>query len=167
MIPPIADFTVSPLRICKGQSVAVINNSVNANSYDWYWGDGSSSSFTNGQHVYGSAGLYNITLVAKKVHPAGFICSDTIIKQITVVDKIPAQITVGPGKFCAPYTLNVNAGNISGYSLIEWVIYDSSASQGEFHLTGPAASHVYNNAGVYSVKLIVHTTTSCVDSSYL
>jgi PKD repeat protein len=163
--PPVADFDVSPLRLCKGQSVAVINNSVNANSYDWFWGDGSSSSFTNGQHVYGGAGVYNIMLVAKKVHSSGFICSDTIIKQITVVDKIPARIIVGPEKLCAPYTLNVNADNISGYSLIEWVIYDSSTAQGEFHLTGPTASHVYNNAGVYSVKLIVHTTTSCIDST--
>jgi PKD repeat protein len=163
--PPVADFDVSALRICKGQPVGVINNSVNSNSCEWFWGDGTSSSFMSGQHTYGSAGLYNIMLVAKKVHPSGFICSDTIIKQITVVDKVPARITVGPGKTCAPYTLNVNAGYISGYDLIEWVIYDSSSLQGEFHLTGPTASHVYNVAGVYAVKLIVHTTGICADST--
>jgi PKD repeat protein len=163
--PPVANFSVSPLRVCNGQPIAVTNYSDNANSYEWLWGDNSSSSFTNGQHVYDHAGLYNIMLIAKKVHPAGFICSDTITKQITVVDKIPAQIIVGPNKFCAPYTLNVSTGNISGYSLIEWVIYDSSASQGEFHLTGPTASHVYTVAGIYSVKLIVHTTTTCADSA--
>ena len=76
--------------------------------YEWFWGDGTSSSFSSGQHVYDHAGVYTISLVAKKVHPSGFICTDTISRQITVVDKIPAQIIVAPGKFCAPYTLNVN-----------------------------------------------------------
>jgi hypothetical protein len=61
--------------------------------------------------------------------------------------------------------LNVSSANISEYSLIEWVVYDSSAAQGEFHLTGPSASHVYYNAGTYSVKLIIHTTATCADSS--
>jgi len=162
--PPTAAFTVSPLRICRGQAVSVTNTSQSANAYEWFWGDGLSSSFINGQHVYNDTGSYTILLVAKKVNPSGFMCSDTITRQITVVDKIPAQIIAGPNKFCAPYTLNVSAGNISGYDLIEWVIYDSSSAQGEFHLNGPSASHVYSHPGTYRVKLIVHTTTVCADS---
>src|SRR5258706_2192339 len=163
--PPTADFNVSSARICNGQPVSVVNTSENANSCEWLWGDGSFSSFSGGEHVYDHDGVYNIMLIAKKVHSAGFICSDTISKQITVVDKIPAQIMVTPNKFCAPYTLNVNAGNVSGYDLVEWVVYDSSNSQGEFHLTGLNASHVYTIPGTYSVKLIVHTTNVCADSA--
>ncbi|MEI9911015.1 MAG: PKD domain-containing protein [Bacteroidota bacterium] len=162
---PVAGFTAASSRICTNQPVTVTNNSANANSYEWFWGDASSSTFTSGQHTYNNPGVYTIILVAKRVNPSGFICTDTIRKEITVVDKIPAQITVDPGKHCAPYTLNVNAGNISGYSLVEWVIYDSSSTAGEFHLTGLSASHVYNIAGSYSVKLVVHTTAGCVDSS--
>jgi hypothetical protein len=104
-------------------------------------------------------------LIAKKVHQAGFVCSDTMIKQVTVVNVIPAQINFDPGKFCAPYTLRVNVGNITGYDRIEWVIYDSSSPQGEFHLNSPVASHVYNIAGSYAAKLIIQTTETCVDSS--
>ena len=125
---PVADFAAATSRICTNQSVTVINNSANANSYEWLWGDASSSTFTSGQHTYNNPGVYTITLVAKRVNPSGFICTDTIRKEITVVDKVPAQITVDPGKRCAPYTLNVNAGNISGYSLVEWMIYDSSST---------------------------------------
>jgi hypothetical protein len=104
-------------------------------------------------------------LIAKKVHSSGFVCTDTMTKQVTVVDRVHAQIVVGPGKFCAPYTLNVNVGALSGYSLIQWVIYDSSTAQQEFHLNGPAATHVYDVPGVYSVKLIVYTTAGCADSA--
>lgn len=162
--PPTAGFNVSPLRICRGQAVSVANTSQNANAYQWFWGDGSSSSFTNGQHAYIDTGLHTIILVAKKVNPSGMVCADTASRQIMVVDKIPAQIVVAPGKFCAPYTLNVSVRNISGYDLVEWVIYDSSTTQGEFHLNGTSASHVYDHPGTYSVKLIVHTTSVCADS---
>ncbi len=163
--PPTADFTISPSRICSSQFVTVTNNSESANSYEWFWGDATSSTFTNGQHTYSNPGLYTIALVAKRVHPSGFVCTDTVRKHVTVVDKIPAQITVDPGKRCAPYTLNVNAGSISGYDIVEWVIYDSSTSQGEFHFNGLSASHIYNVPGSYSVKLVVHTTSGCADSS--
>lgn len=163
--PPIAAFNVAPLRVCKGQPVTVNNVSQNANAYQWNWGDGSTSTFSNGQHVYNDPGSYSITLVAQKVQSSGFICSDTVTREIIVVDKIPAQIITNADKFCAPYTLNVSAGNITGYDYIEWVIYDSSTAQGEFHLQGSSATHVYNRPGSYSVKLIVHTTTSCADSS--
>ncbi|MDP4262448.1 MAG: PKD domain-containing protein [Bacteroidota bacterium] len=163
--PPGANFTAAPIKICTNQFVTVNNTSVNANSYEWFWGDGNSSSFINGQHSYNTPGIYTITLIAMKVHPSGFTCYDTASRPITVVDKIPAQITIEPGKLCAPYALHVSAGSISGYSLVEWVIYDSSTTQGEFHLTGLSASHVYDVAGTYSVKLIVHTTSGCSDST--
>ncbi|MBL7738767.1 MAG: PKD domain-containing protein [Chitinophagaceae bacterium] len=162
--PPVAGFSVAPIRICTNQAVAVSNTSINANSYEWQWGDGNSSTFTNGQHTYNTPGDYTITLIAKKVHSSGFICYDTTTHNITVVDKIPAQIVVAPGNTCAPYTLNVNAGNITGYHSVNWVVYDSSTSQGEFHLAGPSATHVYDVPGNYSVKLIIHTTPGCVDS---
>jgi PKD repeat protein len=163
---PRAAFDLNPLRVCTGQPVSVINNSTNANSYEWFWGDGSPSTSIATIHLYNNPGLYNIMLVAKKVNPSGLTCTDTISKVVTVVNKIPAQITVAPGKSCAPYTLNVNAGTISGYSLIKWIVYDSSTSQGQFEVTGMSATHIYNVPGTYSVKLIVYTTpTGCADST--
>ena len=163
--PPVAVFTVALLRICTGQSVSVTNASANANAYEWLWGDGSSSTFANGSHNYASPGTYTISLVAKRVNPSGFVCTDTIRSQVTVIDKIPAQITVASGGRCIPYNLNVNAGNISGYQLVEWVISDSNTPPGTFYFTGLSASHVFNVAGVYPVKLVVHTTSGCADSA--
>ncbi|MBC7948134.1 MAG: PKD domain-containing protein [Chitinophagaceae bacterium] len=162
---PVAAFSQDVQKLCTSQAVTVTNASTNANAYEWQWGDGQTSSFTSGQHIYSSPGLYTIKLIAKKVHSSGFICYDTTSRQITVVNKLPAQISIQPGKLCAPYTLNVNAGYISGYSSIKWVIYDSSTSQGEFHLSGLSATHVYNSPGSFWVKLIVYTTAGCVDSS--
>ena len=144
----------------------VTNKSTNANSFEWAWGDGSASAFSDGQHGYNQKGVYDVRLVAQRVHTSGFVCTDTITKQITVVSRISAQINVAPGKTCVPYTLKVDAVNPVGASLIEWVIYDSSrTTQKEFHTQGSFASHVYTVAGSYSVRLVVHTTAGCTDTA--
>ncbi len=162
---PIANFDVSPEQICAGQPVTVTNQSVNANAYEWVWDDGTTSAFINGRHDYDNTGIFNIKLIAQSVHSSGFVCTDTVVKQVKVVNKIPAQINVAPGNTCVPYTLKADAVNTVGASLIEWVIYDSSAAQKEFHFNGPTASYVYNEGGTYSVRLVVHTTAGCTDTA--
>jgi PKD repeat protein len=156
---PVAGFDLAALQSCTGQPVAVINHSLNANSYEWLWGDSTSSSFANGQHSYTEAGTYNVILVAQRVNTAGFVCSDTVSKQVVIANKIPARINVDQGRSCVPYTLRLNAENATGADLIEWTIYDSSTTQKEFRINGATATHVYNEAGTYTVRLVVHTAT--------
>jgi PKD repeat protein len=163
---PVAAFTAVPLEVCEGQAITVANQSSNANAYEWTWGDGATSAFVGGQHSYTQAGSYDIRLVAQRVHTAGFVCSDTLSKQIKVVKQVPAQIFVAPGKACVPYTLKVQAENAANAAKLEWTIYDSSSiTQKEFHIEGNAASHVYNVGGSYSVSLVVHTTSGCTDTA--
>lgn len=163
---PVANFDISSLKICTGQSVTVTNNSTNATAYEWNWGDGSNSTFTEGQHVYNTAGNYDLLLIARRVDISGFVCADTMTKQIEVINKIPAQINVGTGSKCVPYTFNADAGNVAGASLVEWVVYDSSAAPGEFHSTGPTATHIYNKSGSYAVRLVVHSAAGCTDTAF-
>lgn len=163
---PVVDFEVMPVQLCMGQAVTVTNNSANATGYEWIWGDGSNSNFTNGQHTYNAAAFYDIKLVASRTDVSGFVCRDTLSKQVEVINKIPAQINVGPESKCVPYTLNVNAVNAADASLIEWVIYDSSSAPGEFNATGQSASHIYTKAGSYAVRLVVHTATGCTDTAF-
>lgn len=163
---PVSNFDVSPLKICTGQSIDVTNHSTNATEYAWIWDDGSNSSFVSGQHVYITAGTYDVSLVARRVDVSGFVCADTMTKQIEVINKIAAQINVNPESKCVPYTLQADAGNVAGASLVEWVIYDSSAAPGEFQSTGPTATHVYTKPGSYAVRLVVHSAAGCTDTAF-
>ena len=162
---PVADFDIASLQSCTGQSVTVANHSLSANSFEWIWGDSSTSSFASGEHVYAEAGTYNIMLVAQRVNTAGFVCTDTSMKQVVINNKIPARINVEPGRACVPYTLRLNAENAGGAQLIEWTIYDSSTTQKEFKINGETATHVYDVAGAYSARLVVHTATGCTDTA--
>lgn len=64
---------------CSGM-VNFNNLSTDANKYKWDFGDGSSSTDTNPQHVFNSIGLYSIKLISSKNNG----CYDTISKQVEI-----------------------------------------------------------------------------------
>ncbi len=61
---PVADFTMSKSSALVGETVNFINNSENANSYRWEFGDGNTSTAVNSSHSYSSNGSYMVTLTS-------------------------------------------------------------------------------------------------------
>ncbi len=161
---PVAAFRASPSQFCLGQPDTVFNSSLHANAYEWSWGDGTTSTFVSGQHLYQTAGNFTIVLVAKYVDALAR-CTDTTKRQVVVVNKIRAQMNVATGKTCVPYQLVANAVNSTGAASIQWKIFDHNISPGVFYATGSSVSHIYNLAGSDSVRLIVYSTNGCADST--
>lgn len=64
-IPIVADFTGTPLNGNVPLTVQFTNNSVNAELYEWNFGDGTTSTATNPIHTYNAVGVYTVTLIAK------------------------------------------------------------------------------------------------------
>ena len=60
------------------------NESENATSFQWFFGDGTQSDFVNTTHFYDSYGVYNVALVAM----AEDGCTDTAYVAITVNDEV-------------------------------------------------------------------------------
>lgn len=164
--PPQASFTVLPNVICTGQSVTTNNTSANANSFEWFWGDNTSTAGFNATHFYNTAGVYDVKLVARRINAFGTVCTDTASNTVTVMDPVAAIIVVDPSiPFCAPYDMHVSSLNTALTSSIEWIFYDSQQAPGEFHVSGPSASHVFNQPGIDSVKLVTTNLAGCKDSS--
>ncbi len=61
---PIANFTYQPLK--KPSNVKFENQSKKAETYEWQFGDGNSSTEASPNHTYTSAGTYTVVLNAKK-----------------------------------------------------------------------------------------------------
>ncbi len=61
-LPPIAEFTINPLKPKKGEIVEFIDNSLDPEGkmlkYSWDFGDGDNSTHYNPNHVYGKIGTY-------------------------------------------------------------------------------------------------------------
>jgi len=64
--PPLANFSVvAPLSNCQPAEFAFVNNSLNATSYNWTFGDGNGSAGNNPSHTYSNQtfGTYTVQLI--------------------------------------------------------------------------------------------------------
>jgi PKD repeat protein len=154
-INPIADFSFNPQNGCMPLPVSFTNNSSDADFYEWYFGDGNSSTNTNPNHTYGSDGNYTITLVASRLNG----CTDTT-EQIVVVHPLPvAGFNLSQDSSCySPVTIGINstAQNAVNYS------YDLGNGNTSA-LNSPAAT--YNGPGTYAIQQIVSNTFGCLDTA--
>ncbi|WP_205512353.1 PKD domain-containing protein [Longitalea arenae] len=163
--PPMAGFYLTNPLVCTGNNVVTVNTGQEATAYEWLWGDGQTSSTANGSHVYASASNYTIQQVAKKTNNAGMVCTDTASQQVVITDKIKPQISIRAGKACIPYTLQTSATGAAHAIKTAWTFYDSAQAPYTFQASGTSAAHVYRKPGKYWVKLVVHTTEECADST--
>ena len=65
--PPLANFSVvAPLSNCQPAEFPFVNNSLNATSYNWTFGDGNGSAGNNPSHTYSNQtfGTYTVQLIA-------------------------------------------------------------------------------------------------------
>jgi PKD repeat protein len=109
----VSDFSFSPLQPCLGDTVQFSNESLNANIYQWSFGDSSNSILANPKHVYTSSGTYSVRLIARNVSDA-----DTLIQQITIGTPPTATITAsGSLNLCNGDTVTLYA---SGGDFYQW-----------------------------------------------
>lgn len=77
LVDPPAIFA---LTVVDDQTVAINNQSRYATSWNWNFGDGTTSTERNpGEHVYTNPGAYSVTLITQN-----FCCSDTLTLEVQV-----------------------------------------------------------------------------------
>jgi PKD repeat protein len=87
----VASFSVSPSSITSGETVSFRNESVNANYFQWNFGDGSLSFDKNPTHIFSYGGNFDVKLVA-----IGNGGADSITTTISVTPSY--NVTIYPGK---------------------------------------------------------------------
>jgi PKD repeat protein len=146
--PPVAAFTQdrtsgpSPLTVqFTDQSTGQIR------SYEWNFGDGTTSGERNPRHTFTNVGTYNVILTI--TGPGG---SSSVTRQITVENtSVPApraNFGANPTSGNVPLTVqftNQSTGNITAYT---WEFGDGATS------TDVSPTHTYANPGTYNVRLI-------------
>lgn len=112
---PQASFSATPTQTCSAPaSVTFTNNSVNAQSYTWFFGDGNISNVQNPVHQYDNYGIYDVTLIAD----GGACGKDTLIQNSYI--QIGAAFPVVQGTtICSGEQATLTAsgqGNINWYA---------------------------------------------------
>ncbi len=139
-----------------GQNVyfyGYLTGGTNPVSYAWDFGDGTTGNTANPQHTYVAAGLYNVCVDITTANG----CIATYCNTITVNASVTCNASFtasGSGLFNVIQFTNTSAGNIFNYY---WDFGDGTSS------TQISPSHIYTNAGVYTVCL---TIGNPIDSCY-
>ncbi len=162
---PAAAFTLSKQLLCVGDSIATTNNGINANGYEWRWGDGTTTIATNAVHTYTTPGNYTVQLIARRISNLGIVCTDTASLVVQVVVRIPAQMVINnSGPACAPQVLSVSAVGAAAAASARWTFFDNTKPPGQFFATGLTAAYQFDLPGVYRIKLVVTNAAGCTDS---
>lgn len=129
----------------------VNNNNIVANM--WNFGDNSTSPQFNPNHTYATPGVYNVRLVTYET--AG--CRDTIIQQVTVKSIPTADFNAPNACMLAPVTFtNASTDLINQAMTYSWDFGDGTPLE-----TAPNPTHIYQNAGTYTVTLIATNLDGC------
>lgn len=92
MILPIRSVNITPGFSFNANNLVVnfTNNSTNASTYAWSFGDGGTSSVANPSHTYTASGTYQVKLVVGG--PAGSGCADSIIQSVVVTNTALSEV---------------------------------------------------------------------------
>jgi PKD repeat protein len=140
---PEAAFTES----VNGLTVDLTNNSTNATSYMWDFGDGvGSSTDVNPSYTYATDGTYTITLMA--TNACGTV---TTTEVVTIVTPPTAAFTFDPASGCAPVTVQFTDNSSANATGWNWTFSGGDPATS----TDQNPVVVYDAAGTYSVTLEV------------
>lgn len=151
----VADF-VQPDTTCVNVLIDFIDASTNVNgtitSWQWDFGDASTSTAEDPSHGYTSAGDYTVTLIVQ----TDIGCTDTISKVVTIMDAPYAAI--GPIDVCSGLTVDFINNSAAGASGFWW----------DFGTGDPADTSVvyeptftFPSYGTYTVTLVTQKGSDC------
>lgn len=156
---PTVDFTGTNLIACKAPLTASFQDiSPDAVSWQWDFGDGSTSTQQHPSHQYTTEGDFHVTLTITSRRG----CVNTITKNNFVrIIKPSVAIANAPNGGCVPFTYTAlpNATAIDGIAAYFWDFGNGVTSTSA---TPPPV--VYATPGNYTLKLKIRTNGGCEDS---
>ena len=139
---PNAAFTATTTLGATGLNLS--NTSLDADSYNWDFGDGNTSTQTEPAHSYTQDGVYTVQLVA--TNSCG---SDTSSQEVTIITEPTAGFELDATVGCAPFTVQVE--DLSSDNTTEWNWSAPGAIPATS--TGQSPSFTYTAPGAYTITL--------------
>lgn len=155
---PAANFTANNTFRCQPNlSVNFQDQSANAVSWLWNFGDGTTSTLQNPSHNYTAYGNYDVQLIV--ANASG--CTDTIKKPAYIkINRPVISFPSLPAEGCIPYTISPVANISTGDAVTSylWDFGDGTTS------TSSTPSHTYTAQGTYTVSLAITTSSGCTET---
>ncbi|HSY76476.1 MAG TPA: gliding motility-associated C-terminal domain-containing protein, partial [Bacteroidia bacterium] len=144
----VASFTATPNPVPGGQFVSFVNNSINATSWYWTFGDGQASTVSFPYHQYDTAGTYLVTLAVKSANG----CRDTVRDTIHVIEMIYVPNVFTPNGDGQNDVFHITATSVKTYSIEifnRWGQRVFSTDSPNIDWSGRSESGVMESDGIY------------------
>jgi PKD repeat protein len=126
---PIADFTGTPTLVTVGLPVQFNDTSLNTpTSWSWNFGDSSGSTSQNPSHVYGSIGLYTVSLTATNAQGSDTKTRTNYINVTTLAPPV-AGFAKNVSKGQSPLAVQFTDTSTDGLRTYVWTFEDDGSSQ--------------------------------------
>lgn len=154
-----SQFSSTPYNGCAPLDVSFFNESSNAITYLWEFGDGSTSILENPTYTYNNPGSYVVTLNA---FSSSGTDSSVFTNQVLVLPSPVANFQAYPQVITDLTDTVFFADNSWNAWTWDWTFGDPSSGSDTSSIQNPW--HYYSNNGAYTVTLVVTNAVGCKDS---
>ncbi|MEO0900085.1 MAG: PKD domain-containing protein [Bacteroidota bacterium] len=157
---PAASFFSLNANGCPPLPVAFVNTSTGPaglTSFEWDFGNGSTSTAPSPSELYTNYGSYDVQLIITDVNG----CQDTMLRPNYVNVRNPqADYTVSSTDLCEGELVTFTDATLADTTLVNWTWDFGDGTTG----TGQTVQHVYTTSGTYNVQLVVENIQACRDT---
>jgi len=154
---PVSNYTYTATDPCYLPiNVDFSNTSTGGNSFQWDFGNGQLTTFTNPSTIYDSIGIYNIQLISGN----SYNCYDTLNNNFNVFyNQVPNALLNFDESICLRDTSFLYSNSLFADSLI-WDLGNG------VRLNGDTIAVVFDSVGQYDITLFAYNLSSgCSDTS--
>jgi gliding motility-associated-like protein len=152
VLQPDADFSANLFFGCNAPFTTRFLPFSLSGSHQWFFGDGNGSTLSNPQHTYLNNGRYDVTHILTD----SLGCRDTVSKPNFIgVGQLAGGIVVSKNPACQGDTLDFSLQSPTA-QLASWDFRDGRT------VGGLTPRHVFQQAGVYWVRVLVSEANGCV-----
>jgi PKD repeat protein len=154
---PVVAFNV-PAVNCINLSTVFTNTTTGANDYQWFFGDGGTSSLQSPSHIYTTTGFYTVELIATS--PLG--CTDSAFQSTQLIAPPLAVFTTTPDSGCAPLNVIFTNSSSGDYISFAWDLGNGVSATDTI-----APAQIYQQ-GLYDTTYYISLTVSnqCASVGY-
>lgn len=161
---PQANFVVTQTVGCSPLATSFTNTSIDGATYLWKFGDGTTSSTPNTNHVYtNQSNTSNQTFTSTLIAQSNKGCVDSISIPLLVYFKPDANFSIDTPK-CLSKTISFSNNTLGSISNV-WDFGDFSPTS-----TATNPVHTYTNTSTsnitFTAQLIVTTASGCKDTTF-
>ncbi len=158
--PPIASFQVDSLALCEGGLVQFLDESIRAQNYEWYFGEGEGGSeMQNPTYRYLRPGTFEVQL---RVYDEYECAADTSINNLLVHPNPLGRNTISADEICQLHDTLLVRNTSEGYVNSIWYLNDTWYAEQQDELRISA-----NTVGEQEIELISISPFGCRDTQHI